>query len=783
MAQETQEVVKNHNSYVYADIFQATVVSVDPGTNVIIVAPDGLGNHDQLQGIPLVSTFSAALGFVETMLPTLGTRVLCCGRTDKQTYIIGSVPYPDNQAAISNPSLPNKAILGTLEPLFQSVHKNGYLDKVTKAFIHNNNLPSDVLQGEKVISNEFGVMLGLFKLMATLKGSELAQIQCHFLDDLVRIVSHNFQHYSSLGELNVFHDGKGIHLEMGATHIPAESLGQAGDGVSGVTKTAQVDGYNQFYTLNEEQSTMLERMKVFVGQLGQFVNLLITYPSQEGHALDGNPPNTPDLGLLQFKAGLDGTLVVRSVSGIYLEKTNWIRVPTRIRAADDPLGDDGTTITYPKQAAYTFDTQFQYRNTAFLYYLQLRDYLAYINEEVGYANFNAHTKDFYVNNDVTKEKPIQSITYVDPETGVAYTQTKSWISLMGNGGISLADAWGSCISMEGGNIYIQPAKDLVVQPNRNLVGKIGGSIAVAARKEIDLSSTEGGLRVKTANAQYLYSKGGIVLHTDGPNYEGNYITWDGDPDSMITNVAGLLLLAPQSSVNAYSQQIYLDATDSLFAKSDSIALNATSDAIIASNNETILYGNEISILSKEATINYSSGESILLGLTSTIIGQKNQYFGMDSLGGGVEGFLDPNNNQDSIFFSDLASELSTITSYVPADFLGSFQTDSDFTDIQFQFPPTDLYALDPVADVIPQTLSQQTDNFTSMYNLQTWAEQSVNNSYPYPGSDFNMALVTAVVNNIDADANNGIPITNSAEDLTSQSNMVVQDIFQNYQSM
>lgn len=780
------EISKNHST-APIDLFHATVVSADPGTNVVIVAPDGQNNHTHLQGIPISATFSAALGFVETILPTIGTKVLCCGKSDLRTLILGSIPYPDNQANNTDPNLPNKAIQGTLEPLFQSVHKKGYRTMALKSVLMNNNLPTDVLAGEKVISNEFGVMLGLFKLLATLKASELSQIQCHFLDDLVRIISHNFQHYTSLGELKIFHDGQGIHLEMGATHSPRESLGSLVDGSTGIEAINTVKGYDKDYALTDDQLVMLERMKLFVGQLGQFVNLLITNPSQEQHALNGKEPSKPDTGLLQVKASLDGTLVVRSVSGIYLEKTNWIRVPQRIRTPEDPKGDDGTTIEYPEQKAYEFDRNYRFRGEAFLYYLQLRDYLAYINEELGYANFKTHEKDFYVNKDKSKETPLESITYIDKETGIAYTQTKSWVSLMGNGGISLSDAWGSCISMEGGNIYIQPAKDLIVQPNRNLVAKIGGNTSIATRGEIDLSSTEGGMRVKTKEAQYLYSSdGGIVLHTDAVNYEGGIVNLTAELDSMVSRVAGIIFKAPASSINSHASQVYHNALQTYVAKAPVVTISSSNLTRLMSDNQSIIYGGTVLTHSSNQTISYSGGQSTTIGMGGTIVGLKNQNFGVVEFMGGqipVEGILDPSNNSEQDLFETLSKSLNDSKDFKTNQVLGTFAEDTDFGRLQFQFPPTSIYRLDKFADVIPQTLSQQNDTISGLYGLQNWVETPINSSYPYPGKDFNMSLATATVSNIEAGATSDLVFANKAVDLLNKSSIVVKDLFTDYKSM
>ena len=787
----SHETSKATNLWSYADIFQATVVSCDPGTGVIIVAPDGENNHNQLQAISLSSTFSAAMGFVETMLPGVGTRVLCSGRNSKKTFILGCIPAPEMQGKLSSPTLPNKAILGALEPVLNPVHSSGYNDQFTKSTILNNNLPSDAMAGEKVISNEFGIMMGLFKLMGTLKASELAQIQVHFLDDLVRIISHNFQHYTGLSQLNIFQDGAGLHLELGATHIPGESLGKPDntEGV-GILPITQDDTPNQFYKLSDDQLNMLERMKLFVGQLGQFVNLLIVNPSQEQHALNGSTPNTPDTGLLQIKASLDGTLVVRSASGIYLEKTNWIRVPQRILTPEDPTGDSVEDTEYPEQPAYTFDNTYSYRSTAFLYYLQLRDYLAYINEELGYTNFNAQTKDFYTNKDITKDK-LSSTTYIDQETGISYTMTKSWISLMANGGISWADAWGSCISMEGGNIYLQPAKDLIVQPNRNLVAKVGGNIAIAAQKEIDLSSTIGGMRIKTKNAQYLYSSnGGIILHTDGDNFENGTVLYGNKPGSMIYDAAGIIMYAPNSGVNSYAQQIYdYSLITSVYQSAQSLLLDAQSTELFA-NNDVLLCSKVIQLLSSSSTTSYSQGSNLMLGMLGTTIGIKNQTFGYASVMGKpaypVQGEMDPTNNLNVQYFNQLNAEVTQFINYDVTKQLESFKDLTNFTKIKFQFPPTELYGLDTHTDVIPQTLSQQTDSLSGMYGLQPWVEWSdpTSNSYPYPGAGFVNCLATVPVKNIDTNTGTAIGISNKAESLSATSVMAaLQNIFTQYKSM
>ena len=778
---------KNRAPYSNSDIFTATVVSCDPATLNVRVSPDGENGLNVIQAVPVISTFSAAIGFGETMLPSVGTKVLCHSRGDA-TFIIGCTPYTEFHGDPKTAVLPNKAILGAGEPVFQSVHKNGYMSDTNKTSVINNGMPTDVVAGEKVFANEFGVTLGLFKLMATLKGSELAQIQCYFLDDLVRVISHNFQHYTALGETRIFHDGKGIHMEVGATHRPTESMGTND---SATTNIATLDPtknetYNQFYKLNDDQLVMLERMKLFVGKLGDFINLMVIQPSDEIHALNGKALNTPDTGLLQIRAGTDGSLVVRSVNGIYLEKTNWIRVPQRIRTPEDPAGDDGVSITYPDKEAYDYDETYTYRDTAFLYYLQLRDYLAYINEEVGYANFNAHKGDFNVNSDNSKEQKINTITYVDPDTGASFKRTKSFIALMNNGGVSMGDAWGSGITMEGGNIYIQPAKDLVMQPNRNLVAKVGGNIAIAAKNEIDLSSTEGGMRIKTHEAQYLYSSNnGIILHADGAMSKDSFMTYGDMADSdskMIEIVSGIVFKAPNSSINSYSQQIYSNAINDIVSKAPQIISRSSAVTRIISDNELDIAGINIAMTSKNETVSYSKGTNTLIGNTETVIAKKGQTYGLVSFMGGqipVNGILDPGNIQDQAYLTAISKMYDVNANYDLTKILVVFSDDADFKTLTFQFPPSSLYELDD-SDVIPQTLSQQTATLSDQNLLQNWVEENINNSYPYPGIDRENTLVTVKVNNISI---NDTDLINKAANLLHASTIETTSIFKQYKAM
>jgi hypothetical protein len=748
------ETRKNTTSHYGANLFVGTVISADPGTLAIALVPDGQDNVKVMQGIPLAATFSHALGFKEPLLPNVGARVLCCSGFSGLCIIIGVIPPLETQSDEADANMPSRATFGTAEPLLDAVHAQGYFQSLSKVGIFNNQMPTDVVQGEKVIANEFGVLLGLFQMMAVLKGSELAQVQCHFLDDLVRVISHNFQHYHALGEHNIFHDGKGLHLEIGMTHDPIEGLGIPDpgidiDGTPALTDTTtNTEGGTEFYKIEDERLKAIERLKVFIGKLGDFINILLVAPADEKRKLDGTVPLEPDRGLLQFHAGMDGLLIIRSVQGIILEKTNWIRVPTRIRTPEDPEGDKGTDINYEMRDAFDFDDTYTDSGTPFLYYLQLRDYLAYIEEERNYSGFKSHKKDFFLNDDISKETDLVELKYVDPITGVSFQKKRSIIGLMPNGGLSLMDTWGSAFIMEGGNIYVQPAKDIVYQPMRNFVVKAGGSIALSAKNDFDISCTDGGMRIKTEQSQYQYSNsGGIVLHAEGPAVAQGFVPYDTNEPLEIA--AGIVLKAPNAGVSSYGMQVYNKATQNVVLNAQEINITADRTLELLGKTYTSVYGEAMVISSKRATEIYSGGAAVIAGETSTVVGKKNQVFGQvkGPFPFPVEGLLDEaDKNKD--FFTVMNKLVDTASKLKVSDRLLFFKEDDNFKKLKFYFLSSDDYGLSD-SDVIPQTMVQLEEaTVPGFHALEKWIEKPVNDTYPYPGADMEMSYVTSKLQNI-----------------------------------
>lgn len=727
------------------EIFTAVVVTSNAGSHAITVHRESYGKVRKgdmgymMQGIPISNVMATYLGFKESSLPQPGNRVLCITDSMAKCFILGTIT-PEN---LKMQSTSSRGMLGAKNALADEANRVGHLE-YTPVFTDNRR-PTDVVDGEHVISNEFGVLMGLYQQLATLKASELAQVQCFLLDDMVRIISHNFQHYTVLGEYNIWHDGTKIMAEFGATHKAAEAYGTpAVTSDTGSPTFTEVDKHDvkddkDYYKIEEdERRKAVERFKLFLGSVGDFLHLFVVRPDPNNKPkLNQQDPDKPDTGLCDIHIGTDGGLHLRSVKEVFLEKTNWIRVPHRKSLPEDPNGDDAENLQYEKKQKFGFNDGYKYKGNPFTYALQIRDYVAFVNEKCGYQNFKKHEKDFYVNDDVNSENSLKSFGPVDKDTDLYqqdYELRTAGIYLMPNGGITIRDAWNSAIVLEGGNVYIQPAKDVIQQPLRSFIVKAGGHINMDCKKHIDLSSTKEAVRIKSEKSQYFYSeKGGIVMETKGEKDN----TGKPDPKNEAIEEVGGIVFKSKLSIYNYAEKDIVN-----YAKKKVLFQSLQNMDLIAPENTITIFGKDaVHVLSSDTVSTYgektnlhvSDGTVLLAGAETTALGQEDQYLGVmyddESMFIDVLKGILPVSEVTSAL-TQLKENKQQILNQV------TFYEEQKFIDLKFKFLKTSKYGkLTPNEDAIPASLAQQDDKMTGLYSLSTWEQKEINETLPFPGKD------------------------------------------------
>lgn len=726
----------------FSGIFTAIVESSDPVTFNVVVCPVTTESisRQRLQGIPLSHCFASLFGFKDCNIPQPGMSVLCYQVQPTTCYIIGVIPAGETGSI----NYPSRSHIGQGDTIVDQANIQDYGNDPVKMIFNNVRRPTDVVDGEHVIANDFGVLVALFQQMAVLKGSELAQVQTHLLDDLVRIISHNYQHWTALGEYKIYHDGKALLAEFGATHIPNETYGQpvrtTETNVSPFVeddKSTADDKEDFFKFTGNERIQAIERFKVYLGRLGDFINAFISIPdSNVLPDLDGTQPTKPDLGAFNFHLGLDGGVHLRSIKEIFIEKVNWIRVPQRILNPEDPTGDNASQITYPIKKEFEFNNSYTLNDNPFLYYLQLRDYVAYTTQVLNYENLLQHKKDFYVNSDITKESSLNSIGNIDPQTPANnqanYQLRTAGIYFMDNGGFMIRDSFGSAIISEGGNIYIQPAKNLYLQPLGSLIGKIGQFVSIAANNDIDFSSTTGGIRYKSDLAQYFYSDdSGIVFQANG-NTPSTGIP---DPTSeAIETIGGIVFKSKLGIYNFAESDILQYAKQNLVLKSDdTLQIQAATNLILTSSNSCLIGAQSTLYMASEGSAELVATGSVAMGgAAGTAIGQKDQFLGLTYIPN--DPYVDP--IKGALDIASLVNPIQSILSKNVLQTVDSFQNESAFQKLNFRFLSTSKYgSITELSDPIPQTIAQQQDLQINSGLYTTWQESSVNGSFPYPGAD------------------------------------------------
>lgn len=727
--------------------FVGLVSSSDAGTYNVNIEPCNSSMGGIMQGIPLMSVFTSTLGFKECPQYPIGAAVFCYKINSERCYIIGIIPEAD----IGNLKFYSRAALQTADGNYDEQNAVGYAKDGSKLMTHNQGRPTDLVEGEFGYHNDFGVLLGLFQQLAILKGSELAQVQCYAIDDLVRIVSHNFQHWSALGEFNIWHDGKGIQAEFGATHLSAESMGSPavtsseGNPVFEEDPGTKPDDSQDFYKIAEDQRIKaIARLKVFLGRLGDFVHIFLSRPDPDVvRTLSGSVQGNFDRGLFDVHVGPDGRFSLRSVSSIVIEKTNWIMVPERVRSPEDPKGDDASELTYEDKDPFEFDNTYKYQENPIHYFLQIRDCAAYLQDLVNYKNFITHEKDFKLSKSPTsQETDLNSIDQVDEKTKVKlndYVLRRSGIYLMDNGGIAIMDAWSSAIVLEGGNIYFQPAKDIIQQPMRNYVVKAGQFASICAKKDVDISSTEEGFRLKTEKVQHFYSnKQGILLQSGAQSKSA-----PAPEDEAYKEFGGIIFDAKDSGVYTYAGQIFDRAKERALYKTKILGLEAEETMNILAETTMLLLCSGTTHVEAKKSANFVSKGAVSIGGTSTTaIGQKGKTVGMVPHPGSLPAVLDGVLDCDQI-----ASFKEKLDKTPQQSMMSPFDKDDKFDKIKFRFLKSDDYKLDGDEEGLPMTIAQQSDAEFGFLNLTEWKEKEVEGTLPYPGkSKFDSFYISGKLN-------------------------------------
>lgn len=553
-----------------------------------VVVRSGAGTYDvelipTMGGFPvtcvcLTTVLASVVGVSDCSLPPVGANVLFTRISRKSGFgvVFGISPglgrTVEDKYYNSYPAILSGGTSAFCNDGYMKLAK----DASEQCSFNDMERPCDVYPGDHLLTNEVGVMFGLLRMLTFMKATDRAKLEMFVLDDLVRLVSGHYQHFSSLGDLQVYNDVGRMSLEFRATQHQQEYYGT--EEYKAFAKPREQDrekenlttGSEQVYDSKKQAAVSLkERIQAFIGDLGNLVHLIICCPelTEDKLRLRGGTYNHS--GLFQQAVTTSGAMAVRSADTIILQRGDTIPVPVKLREPWDPAGDKAEDLDKKREAEKPYKLS---ESDPWAGSLTLRDQVAWLHKQI-YAEFDNHEKDWHVpeENELKVPKNIYDRIDNDQTDFDKAIARKSFIGQLRDGSIVLRDAWGSEIFMRGGNIIISCPGQIEYRSGKSQVMMAGHDVCMRARESVDVSATGKDVRIKAHGNLHMaaVSKGILIqsysdLEQKGSTKQfrfsdGGKVKFGEDVES-----AGIILKAERDRIFIYGWTTQIAAACYLF---------------------------------------------------------------------------------------------------------------------------------------------------------------------------------------------------------------------------
>jgi hypothetical protein len=461
-------------------VYTGIIKETHHGDGLYTVEIDGVG-------VNLVCTwaagiFSPILGIRTKYYPTLDTKVAILATGLNSGWIITTAPSEKYDIAAGGALTMAGVQLDDekLEPFEQELDGMGL--SVTN--------PNDLLEGEFAISNNFGVAIQFLTTLIKMQASERAKIEASLMDDMVRIVSETFKHYSSFGDFQIYNDGR-LNVRFDGSSYEFESFGKENNTDPLVNVNNKQVEFQKTY--NE---TGRWRFSEYIGFLGDFIHTFVTEPNETLAAIAAEAIRP---GKARMQMHSDGTILMQSVADIAIERVCRVVSPTEIKRQDDPEGNkknefDKLNKEYLKIWSYGRDM-----SKAHYASYQLRQYARWLSCFHSFARFHQLNKDWSIPKETdfehswhNQEKDVEQANAGQDKLYDVYATFR----IMRDGSILIMDGFNSAISMVRGNIQMSAVRHIEIDAAGDIRINAGQNLYIKARRNIEISAIAGGLTLK-----------------------------------------------------------------------------------------------------------------------------------------------------------------------------------------------------------------------------------------------------------------------------------------------
>ncbi len=586
-------------------LYYATVISTDPALRKLSVKTN---TGDIINNCALMTdSLASMLGFAQIGMPPTNSKVLVAYTTNG-SYVCGNVA--DMSAPPTIFTLP---VAGEYDQDHSSDPAIGVRrKKEDKSPGLGYQGCQDMMPGEYDLSNNMGIFFRMLHNFTQLGAGDLAKIECHLVNDMVRIIDNYFVHHNAGGDTMIWSNGR-CNYESHFTGYPGEAEG----GNTDSSTPAEAKGENVYKCDDDHNLSGKWRRSKFIGFLADMVHEWITEPPEYDTVYNKEAMRK---GKLRIWHGSDGTYMVQSNAGIHLSVSPRIVIPIMNYKWDDPE-HDALDLVKNLNRSYTKVWKGDKANARAMVW-QMRSYAKYITLFHSLERWlqmrdkewiTILTEDDSICGSSDNREPDKDSTEFKGQASITITPGGD-ISLEANG---VNNDGTSSIVLSNGNIQIAAANNIellaggyISMSCRNLVGK--------ATNNVELVSLCGNMFLKARTAlKALCEKGVVWIRSN--KHQGAGATAEpwcggdaGQPSSHDSSKFGIRLEATDTPVLVTGWRGIVNRTKEdnahiwLYTEKNSdvrIASNKSGKVKIRGENEVIVEaGNKFKVRTEKALI-------------------------------------------------------------------------------------------------------------------------------------------------------------------------------------
>lgn len=370
------------------------------------------------------------------------------------------------------------------------------------------NFPADMLDGEVDLTNSFGCGMRFLATLTKMTAGDRAAVEVSLTNYMVRVLSEQFRHYSSLGEELIYHaSGRACgETWWGATR--SEILNRLSDEL--FDKSGDVPDYQSLKADHYDAQGRFRFLEL-VGWVGDFVHDFVTDPPATMVKLSEGQSGA-QAGKSMLQRNSDGSVIINSVGDILIERTTRIPVPYRKLMFDDlqALKKRASNIGGHPMWNHVKAGEAGPHSLAH----QIRQYNRWLSRHHAFARLLALREEWEVQTESQSPVPDWSSAFVERAASV-YFESYSCIAIYRDGSVLLQDGTGNAVSMSPGLLQLSSTQDIEIEAANNIKLIAGNSVVIKAKRHIDLYAVKGKVTAfGRAAVKFMSEKGSVWIRSD-----------------------------------------------------------------------------------------------------------------------------------------------------------------------------------------------------------------------------------------------------------------------------